>query len=72
MARKSPTHKAKHSRRPRKTHRRKRNHRRTHKRGGGGLISAAKTALVPFLLFTSQKRQQRRTHKRRTGRKSRK
>jgi len=71
MAKKYRTHKAKHSRRPRKTQRRKRSHRRTHKRGGG-LVAAAKTALVPFLLFASQKRQQRRTHKRRTARKSRK
>jgi len=49
----------------RKTHR--------NKRGGvlTGILSSARTALLPFLLYKEQKRQQRRVHRRRTNRRRR-
>lgn len=48
----------------------KRRTRRTRKtRGGGGLFSAAKTALLPFVLFKAQKHMQK---KKRSSRRTRK
>lgn len=48
-----------HTKKSRVSKRRTRRTRRT-RRGGGGLFSAAKTALLPFALFKAQKHMQKR------------
>lgn len=56
----SKSRKSRRSRRTRRTRRSRKSH------GGASLVGALKTALLPFLLFKSQKHQQKRIARKKT------
>ena len=62
----SKSRKSRRSRRSRRSHRSRKSSRSRKSHGGASLVGALKTALLPFLLFKSQKHQQKRIARKKT------